>query len=81
MEQGEKLNPEEALPRNGVPDGRYVLWQSGVQWDVRCLVISGCKRRWINIADQLFLDMDTAWQAAFEHRTAIENNINERRAV
>lgn len=54
MARGEKLTEYDALPRNGVPDGRYVLWPRGDLWDVRYLAVGGGKRDWVAITDQLF---------------------------
>ncbi|NNS05981.1 hypothetical protein [Erwinia sp. JH02] len=68
MARGEKLTEEDGLPRNGVPDGRYVLWPRGEGWDVRYLVVGGGSRDWVAIADQLFPDEDSAWQAAFDYQ-------------
>lgn len=67
MARSEKLTEDDALPRNGVPDGRYVLWQRGYLWDVRYLAVGGGKRNWVTIADQLFSDESVAWQAAYGH--------------
>lgn len=67
MARGETLTEDDALPRNGVPDGRYVLWPRGDLWDVRYLAVGGGNRDWVEIADQLLPDQDSVWQAAFEY--------------
>lgn len=67
MARGEKLTEADTLPRNGVPDGRYVIWPRGDQWDVRYLVIGSGENEWRCIAVKPFPDESAAWQAAFEH--------------
>lgn len=67
MARGEKLTEADTLPRNGVPDGRYVIWPRGDQWDVRYLVIGSGRREWLPIAGQPFPDESTAWLAALGH--------------
>ncbi|WP_336795696.1 hypothetical protein [Erwinia aphidicola] len=69
MDRGEKLTEADTLPRNGVPDGRYVLWPRGDQWDVRYLVVGSGGNEWRVIANHLFPNEGTAWQAALEHGT------------
>lgn len=70
MARGEKLTEADTLPRNGVPDGRYVLWPRGDQWDVRYLVVGSGGNEWRAIADQQFSNEECAWQAAFTHNSA-----------
>lgn len=67
MARGEKLTEADKLPRNGVPDGRYVIWPRGDQWDVRYLVVGSGGNEWWAIANHIFLNESAAWQAAFEY--------------
>lgn len=68
MARGEKLTEADTLSRNGVPDGRYVIWPRGDQWDVRYLMVGSGGDEWLSIADQPFPDEATAWQAAFDYQ-------------
>ncbi|MBO4146995.1 hypothetical protein LCD46_17275 [Enterobacter ludwigii] len=67
MARGEKLKSSDALPSNGLPDQKYVLWPRGDGWDVRYLVFGSTGIEWLPMAETLFSGEPEAWQAAFAH--------------
>ena len=67
LQRGEKLKENEGLPLNGFPDRRYVLWPRGEYWDVREKVFHSGGLSWEPVANELFSDEDSAWQAAINH--------------
>ncbi|MGK3227661.1 hypothetical protein ACCW94_21545 [Enterobacter soli] len=67
MARGEKLKDSDALPSNGTPDKKYVLWPRGEGWDVRSLLFGEKGIEWLPIAEHLFADESEAWQAAYGH--------------
>lgn len=67
MARGEKLQKQHLLPRDNLPDQRYVLWPRGEWWDVRYLDVMGRTREWLPIADKPFCDESAAWLAALAH--------------
>lgn len=70
LQRGEKLKENEGLPLNGFPDRRYVLWPRGDYWDVREKVFHSVGLSWEPVANELFYDEDSAWEAAINHLMA-----------
>ncbi|EPU9086094.1 hypothetical protein ACV0PS_003486 [Enterobacter hormaechei] len=67
MARGEKLKDSDALPSNGTPDQKYVLWPRGEGWDVRYSEFGLKGIEWLQIGEALFGDEAEAWQAAYGH--------------